>query len=1293
MARSAELRGHVEEQESIVGDLQMDSEHIGQMAKQCVAEIGFQTDEEDEEGSDIVSALQAEKALLETTVVGLEKKVLDLEKQVQLARNEFQLGQQEGGEDIVEPSVNDSTFEFIRMDDSVYSELQNQLEEYRRNLEEFELVRGDLEGEKEALENLVVDLRRQLKELQKKEVSVTEAIVPELQALDEQGYETSIERPLGVATSDNEQSVNYLERIKAEFVSLGLLRPEEAFSSGSDSEQVEELLLCLREWTERTKLEGQVNDDSNTWTSVGVNEEAQTDQDLSLVRHEVEKLEKDNSILREETEKLIHELEAKAVEMSVLQNQMDDSWCALEKVAKEKRDLGVMINERDEKISELEDTFESQILDLTASKDNDLSLLQTEHEDVLKLLDESRREFTLVKGANEDLLNMIEEKQLANDELSKKNSDLSSLVSTLEIQLESVSKERERLTSQNLTLTERNDSLQMENATLGEFVKENNKKIQLNEERTAEFLNVKIEFERLNKQTQNDKGNLERFQEELAVLRKENKEMTNKLNDTETELNKLNSRFNEKKSELEMLNMEMDKVNELAATRDAVCKDLEHKISTRLGEKEEVLQSLGEKERQIDKVELDLREKGAENDLLRLDVAKLNRALKEKEELLRRQFSGQASVGGQGSAEDHAKLTQMFRLLEEKEQEIDALKQKNTSLVEVVTETDKNKFKSQEGYELRVRTLMEERESLLIEVREKDEELIGQTDRLEAMREKMHSKDQASTMLHGEHSKLLALNESQGNEIAKLRERNTSLQKMLEVRENRISDFQRANQETAQIRHQVNSLKVEHERLSTLVHEKDQQISFLVGVGGPAASPIVPTSQDNLQSRFVEETDVLTRERDSLQREIQQQKGSFSELQTKVDSLTRDLNEENSVASKLKQENVAMKKELADVRSRLRQAEGLQSTWLDPSEARRLENEIEELKRDVEDKSMKLETIKRTLESEKNSVLVDLDNVRSERDIVVQQKDKETTELKNKMLQLLLSVTDAEPNESELHQGVEDIDTNFQALLQLAKNKRNTVIREKDNEIKSLREQVSNLNVLSRTSGQSKDLDLKEALREKEKLHQLLVRTENEKEDSVKEKEVLVADLQDQIISLTKLLNDKNRTSNREFEQVLKEKDLLERDLQRALAEKEDITAASAQKQRELSKLQNDVQQLVGVATEERGNVAGLEREVEQQKVTLQGKDTTITSLMAEREQLLKNCELMQQKVSQLQNDVMEASNEKNEIEAKMARELDRLRNHLVQVRCCGVKPSVKRRRSRVESRMEFVVPGFHSVC
>lgn len=228
MSRSAELRVTVEELEGAVMDLQSDNEQVTQETKDRVTEMGRQQDmgdDDDDEAPDIVGALHAEKAVLESTIVGLEQKVQDLQELVNTLQNqkEWSNDMESGGEqpspsgssesvasftestqqndelllgisperEIIQeaavslevepkslsqelqqhiqghqPEISQETAMLLEQTSELGQELEQQLEDYQRQVQDFELVQRDWEGEKEALEGLVLSLRRQVKELE-----------------------------------------------------------------------------------------------------------------------------------------------------------------------------------------------------------------------------------------------------------------------------------------------------------------------------------------------------------------------------------------------------------------------------------------------------------------------------------------------------------------------------------------------------------------------------------------------------------------------------------------------------------------------------------------------------------------------------------------------------------------------------------------------------------------------------------------------------------------------------------------------------------------------------------------------------------------------------------------------------------------------------------------------------------------------------------------------------------------------------------------------------------------------
>ena len=358
-------------------------------------------------------------------------------------------------------------------------------------------------------------------------------------------------------------------------------------------------------------------------------------------------------------------------------------------------------------------------------------------------------------------------------------------------------------------------------------------------------------------------------------------------------------------------------------------------------------------------------------------------------------------------------------------------------------------------------------------------------------------------------------------------------------------------------------------------------------------------------------------------------------------------------------DNEDLSRQLVNLRSELSEL-SLEKSNLARSDNRlkELEEQINSFRNVVESKDRELKQVLDNSRNEKSSILVDLENVKSERDDILEQKYLETRELKNKILQLVRSVTDSESNEEE---NVDNIDINFQSLLHTVKNQRNSALRERDNEIQSLREQLSNVTLLNKTT-ETHGSELEHVLRDKEELHRMLLQSRNEKEDLLRENESTVAELQDQIVSLSRAVSEKDRSSHQDLQRVIQEKERIVNELEQAQRDREEVSNAKTQQQGEINRLQAELHDLKGVLTQERATTTTLHREVDQYKMAMQEKERIVKHLTVEREQLQRTQEKLQFRIQQLQEELTAASSGQKVAETKMAQELNRLRNHLVQV-------------------------------
>ncbi|XP_015765530.1 PREDICTED: thyroid receptor-interacting protein 11-like isoform X1 [Acropora digitifera] len=1310
MSRSAELRVTVEELEGAVMDLQSDNEQVAQESKDRVSEMGRHQgvgDEDDDEVPDIVGALHAEKAVLESTIVGLEQKVQDLQERVDALQSQKEWGGgMEAGEEQPSPSVSAESVasssgniqrdeelllgtssepgitqdievslegepktldqelqeqlegyqsvhsqeaaSFQEQTDQLSLELEKQLEDYQRQLQEFELAQRDWEGEKEALEGLVLSLRRQVKELQGLLGSVSE---------DKQEI-TRLQIENTNIIAEKQQILHAWKTVEDEFVSLNISSLMTGDENKLDEDRAELLRADLHEWASSYRQPmNEYND------SISVNESTQTDKDYHQYLAKLQEVQKDNSVLKEKTQRLIQEIEEKTSKLLDTQNAIETKSAEVLAIRNEKRDLMDMINERDERICELEESFNVHLQDLSSSKDNEISLLLAGQEDVAKLLEENRNECSLLKTRNDELLDVLGKNQQTCDNLDEQNRSLVTRLTDREKLIESVEQEKGNLETMledkdqaNRSLSAENNKLLMEREVLQSLVEEYKGKVSELVREDSEIARLQKEIQRLNQQVIIREESCKQMESKQANLLCEKDNLEAELRKGSAKLDNCSCELREALSELERVRVENSKLGDCVQNHVSACKDLEKKIADISTEKEGIMSQLGLKDLQVDKLELDLREKGAEIDLLKLDVAKFSKALKEKEQLIHTQVLNASNPDSASYQQG-----QLLRLLEEKDQEIAALKQRDASLVELVNRTDENSHRAQETYENKLQNMKEERERLLLDLSLREEELLNAGDRLEAMGEKMQGKDQASQLLHNEHARLLALNESQANEMGKLREKVSFLQKLVEERgKSKSEEDQRRQNENANLLHQINTLQVEHETLSTLVHEKDKQIAVLAQLG--STSPPVPSPQgsDSQLKVLQGERDVLVKERDSVTREIVAKDEEISRLREEILILRKTLQERSDFAMKASVQNEKMSIEVANLQSQLNRlsAENMNLVQ-NNNRIEELEDEIISCKRVIQSKETELKQVLDDIQSEKNRILVELESAKSEKDYIVERNEIETYELKNKILLLANSVLDSE---NENQGNVDEIDKNFQTLLHSVKNQRNSALRERDNEIQSLREQLSNVRLLSQDSADRDSGQLGEVLRDKQDLHRLLLQAQNEKQDLLQEKESIVADLQDQIVCLSKAVSEKDRASQVELQRVIQEKERIVKELDEAQRTNGKVEAARSQWQDDMTRLQNELYQIRGTLAQERETVTKLLKDVEQHKMALEDKEKMVKGLTLEREQLVKTVEQLRNRVQQLQEELSTASSGQRMAETKMAQELDRLRNHLVQV-------------------------------
>ena len=423
-----------------------------------------------------------------------------------------------------------------------------------------------------------------------------------------------------------------------------------------------------------------------------------------------------------------------------------------------------------------------------------------------------------------------------------------------------------------------------------------------------------------------------------------------------------------------------------------------------------------------------------------------------------------------------------------------------------------------------------ERQNLLIFLKQKEAEIIDLNEKLENMQARSTAKEHASSVLHAEHQKLVHLNKSQGSEIARLRERNQYLQNLLEERRNYSVNDSMINERNQELEIQVAAFQQEQERLLTIIHEKENSNNDL---------------KKELQ-RF-RTVDAATG------RELEPEGTNSTNIPSKETLLTSETEHGTKVSSDALQK---YELELSDLKDQLRSLSETHS---------KLTNDNNELKQklDLHDtEKRKIRTLMENQNFEQSAKIRDLESNLSDMEKRIIDMNRNFELERSRMLQ------------------------NFEARTKLAAREWEEKVRLKDQEIKSLVEQVDLLQSVSRTNSENKSKS-----EESDQLH-----LENNKLRSLyeeKKNEIIV--LQNDIYKL------KNITSAHE--------------------------AA-------LSKMQNDNKYLIEEGTK---------------------KDSIIE--VTERKKALA-----EQKIQELETEVHRLRVSCKEIEVKSLKDMERLRNHLVEV-------------------------------
>ncbi len=927
---------------------------------------------------------------------------------------------------------------------------------------------------------------------------------------------------------------------------------------------------------------------------------------VSQLQQEIGSLQKEIGCATSSCETIATELQQSKQELALVLEARDSLGVELNKIGKEKEQLLGMVNDRDARIEELQD--------LCDSADQSFSLLQEQGREKSKAFSELSEENSLLKDEKSDLFNLLETKDNELNNSLRASEKLSELLHEQELASEEMRRQ--------------------------------------NSELAKDLENWRIQLEELNQTKEALNRDLDAKSEEIMSLKENNIELANQSYENSADVSQKLSMLEQLVSENMALKSENETLMEALSEKKVSEKEMKDSYNLLLQEKQQLDTSFSMKSSAMDK---EIRRKIDEVEVLRLEVARLTKESHEKDNMIRAQVSANLVSGSNDDV--MAKQEHIRRILAEKDVEIDALKTKNESLLTLFAENEQEKGMVNQDHEKQITAMLEREERMFNEFNEKNDQIIALEDRLEMLSIKSASKDQASALIHAEHQKLLHLNESQSEEIGRLREKVTGLGLLVAETDHSASgNVQKLQQRNSDLQLQVEALQGEQERLLMLVHDKDKQLlknaqesslgraeEILVNTQpfenkqlitpvqeGPvrrteellvnAPPPSVP-NQDEIR-RLVNENEKLTQE--------------IVSVRNNVALLRESIESERNTNTSLAEENDL-------ISQRLKSLEATQTESGD--KLKRLQAERERLRQDL---SMKEREILAGKE-ENNRQVYEINTLRNEKDELFLEQRSKVEELQTKLsslLDVIGSDVDLKDEQFEILENRED----FERLVFRVKSHRSRLLSDKENEVRLLKEQVETLNSVQNITNPQLEAKLEQFMREKDLMNQKVTEIENEKIELLELKENEMSSLQTQVVDLSNILKQKERQWSVEKDAFSEKNNLLEKRAQILEQERDSLNESKVKSDKEISRLREEVTTLTASADHKLD-------------IVLHEKERRGKDLERELEDLRQRYSRSSQQAQDMNSELETARKLAQEFEMKKEKELERLRTHLLQVR------------------------------
>ena len=1328
-----------------------------------------------------VASLQAEKAVLERTIVGLEEKVLELEEIVRnqsddtpessistvisagslratphLSEDDRMLtSEPENGEVIAvedghngeitegldtntdnEDDRNSSNEHSNKDSHKDFNELLEKLREYEEMIEEFELIKEDWEGEKEALENVVIQLRQKIKDVEKNEKvgekriekryldDLEELLLKKNYVTEENlkvsdnhstredivlsyvlkwlrnGLEETVENTdnssrlqveeLKIVKQDNNQYYSSMIPEGADYSGYNQPLSEQIDDVGLSEEDAENELHSVRNELEETRNEYCKMKDNLDETSARLDEMTSEMNKTRLDREKVRANLENSRVQLGEAEEKVTELELK---LKLLKNELEESQVHLNTTISEKENEIHKLRNVVEQLQGTLSNFENDKASVVTGLQQEIGRLQEELvnatsscETIATHLNQSKQELALVFAARdslsvqlgeigkekEQLLGMVNDRDVRIEELQDLYDSVDQKISSLQDEKREKTKAFGELSEENSLLKDEKSDLfnllETKENDLSNSLRESEKLSELlreqelasdemkrqNAELAKDLENWRIQLEELNQTKDSLNRDLDAKSEEIMSLRENNIELANQSYENNEEISQKLSMLEQLVSENMALKSENETLMEALSEKKVSEKEMKDSFNLLLKEKEELDVSISEKSLEMDQ---EIRRKTDEVEVLRLEVARLTKESHEKDNTIRAQMSANLTSGSDDDA--MAKQEHIRRILAEKDVEIDALRTKNESLLTLFAENEQEKGIVNEQHEKQITSILEREERMFNEINEKNDQIIVLEDRLEMLNIKSASKDQASALIHAEHQKLLHLNESQSDEIGRLREKVTGLGLLVAERDHNASgEVHKLRQRNSDLQMQVDALQGEQERLLMLVHDKDKQL-LVQELPLRRTEELVytqPSKDENnqllnaVQEEPIGRTEELfvnapppnvanpTHNQDKI-RKLADENEKLTEkivaLQNKVVLLTDSIETERETNTSLAGENQLITQRL----------NSLEATQVESSgKLKKLQANEERLKQELSVKEREILAGK----EENNKQVYEINTLRNEKDELFLEQRSKTEELQTKLsslLDVICSDVDLKDEQFEILENRED----FEKLVSRVKNHRARLISDKENEVRLLKEQVETLNSVQNITNPQLEAKLEQFLHEKDLMNQKLTDIENEKIELLELKENEMISLQTQVVDLSNILKQKERQWSVERDTFSEKNILLEKRAQILECERDSLNVRKVESENEMSRLRQEVVTLT-TSADHKLDVVSHE------------KDRRAKDLERELDDLKQRHSQSLQEAQDMKSEVETARKVAQEFEMKKEKELERLRTHLLQV-------------------------------